>query len=104
MSELSPPTAWPPSFHAPAPELVTAAGDRAAVRFLGFFAGRIRNPHTSRAYARAVADFLAWWGDAGVLDLAGVQPLHVAAWVEGLGRSHAAPTENRINPCPLRLP
>jgi len=41
------------------PTLVAAAGERAAVRFLEFFAGTIRNPHTRRAYGRAVTDFLA---------------------------------------------
>ena len=37
------------------PALVAAAGDRAGLRFLEFFAAGIRNPHTRRAYARAVA-------------------------------------------------
>lgn len=69
-----------------------AAGERAAVRFLEFFAATIRNPHTRRAYARAVADFLAWCEAAGVPDLVAVRPLHVAAWVEGLSRTRAAPT------------
>ena len=31
-------------------------GERAAVRFLEFFASAIRNPHTRRAYARSVAN------------------------------------------------
>ena len=47
------------------PALVTAAGDRAGVRFLEFFASAIRNPHTRRAYARAAGDFLAWCAGAG---------------------------------------
>ncbi len=38
------------------PALVTAAGDRAEIRFLEFFAGQIRNPHTRRAYSRAVKE------------------------------------------------
>ena len=41
------------------PTLVVAAGDRASTRFLEFFASTLRNPHTRRAYARAVGDFLA---------------------------------------------
>jgi hypothetical protein len=41
------------------PALVAASGDRAGIRFLEFFAAQIRNPHTRRAYARVVADFLA---------------------------------------------
>jgi hypothetical protein len=41
------------------PELVAAAGERAGVRFLELFASAILNPHTRRAYARAVRNFLA---------------------------------------------
>src|SRR3546814_19104615 len=52
----------------------------------------IRNPHTRRAYARAAGDFLAWCEARGVASLAQVQPLHVAAWVEALGRELAAPS------------
>lgn len=74
------------------PALVTAAGGRAERRFLEFFAATIRNPHTRRAYARAVADFLAWCDARRVPALAAVQPLHVAAWVEQLGRERSAPT------------
>ncbi|WP_247877440.1 site-specific integrase [Azospirillum brasilense] len=74
------------------PSLVAASGDQAAVRFLEFFTATIRNPHTRRAYARAVGDFLTWCEAAGVPSLAAVQPLHVATWVEGLTRAHAAPT------------
>jgi len=36
----------------PLPVLIAAAGDHASFRFLEFFAGTIRNPHTRRAYAR----------------------------------------------------
>ena len=64
------------------PALVDAAGDRARIRFLEFFAAAIRNPHTRRAYARAVTDFLAWCGSNGVSSIAAVQPLHVATWIE----------------------
>lgn len=42
------------------PSLVAAAGERAGIRFLEFFGSSIRNPHTRRAYGRAVSDFLAW--------------------------------------------
>jgi site-specific recombinase XerD len=74
------------------PALVTAAGDRAGVRFLEFFAANIRNPHTRRAYARATNDFLAWCDDAGVASIAEVQPLHVATWIEMQGRIVSAPS------------
>ena len=42
-----------------APTLISAAGDRAAYRFLEFFTAQIRNPHTRRAYVRAVGAFCA---------------------------------------------
>jgi site-specific recombinase XerD len=74
------------------PALVTAAGDCAGIRFLEFFASTIRNPHTRRAYGRAVADFLDWCEDYGVLSIAAVQPLHVAAWIEQQTRELSAPT------------
>ena len=75
------------------PTLIAAAGDDAARRFLEFFAARIRNPHTRRAYGRAVAEFLAWCGDPNqVPSLAAVQPLHVAAWIELRTKEHAALT------------
>jgi site-specific recombinase XerD len=74
------------------PALVTAAGDRAGIRFLEFFAAQIRNPHTRRAYGRAVAEFLAWCESVGVASIAAVQPLHVAAWIEGQGREVSAPS------------
>jgi hypothetical protein len=64
------------------PALVDAAGERAGIRFLEFFASAIRNPHTRRAYARATADFLAWCAGAGVTSITAVQPLHVASWIE----------------------
>jgi site-specific recombinase XerC len=76
----------------PTPALVVAAGERAGVRFLEFFAAAIRNPHTRRAYARAVGDFLAWCAEVGVPSIAAVQPLHVAAWVERQTATLSAPT------------
>jgi site-specific recombinase XerC len=74
------------------PALVVAAGDRAGVRFLEFFASAIRNPHTRRAYARAAGEFLDWCGSAGVTSVTAVQPLHVASWIELQTRTHSAPT------------
>ena len=74
------------------PALVVASGDCAGVRFLEFFAAQIRNPHTRRAYARAVGEFLAWCESKGVSSLAAVQPLHVAGWIEMQAREVSAPT------------
>jgi site-specific recombinase XerC len=74
------------------PTLVAAAGKRASMRFLEFFAADIRNPHTRRAYARAAEEFLAWCDDAGVPAIAAVQPVHVATWIETGTRELAAPS------------
>src|ERR1039457_2084654 len=74
------------------PVLVAAAGEPARIRFLEFFAAQIRNPHTRRAYARAVGEFLAWCESMGVTSLLSVQPLHVAGWIELQSREVSAPT------------
>jgi site-specific recombinase XerD len=74
------------------PAIVTAAGEGAQRRFLEFFAASIRNAHTRRAYAGAVGEFLAWCEGRGVTSIAAVQPLHVAAYIEALSQSRAAPT------------
>jgi site-specific recombinase XerD len=74
------------------PALIAAGGDRAGIRFMEFFASTIRNPHTRRAYGRAVGAFLAWCERTGVASIAAVQPLHVAAWIEMQTREQSAPT------------
>ena len=74
------------------PALVAAAGERASMRFLEFFAASIRNPHTRRAYGRAAEEFLAWCASAGVPSIAAVQPVHVGTWIEASTRELAAPT------------
>ena len=56
------------------------------------FAANIRNKHPRRAYAQATREFLAWCERAGVASIADVRPLHVAAYIEQLGRERSAPT------------
>lgn len=75
-----------------APALVAASGDRAAYRFLEFFTAQIRNPQTRRAYARAVGDFCRWAEAHGIRSIETVSSVHVAAWVERLGREVSPPT------------
>ena len=76
----------------PLPPLIAQAGPQAQMRFLEFFAATIRNPNTRRAYAKAAGDCLAWCLDHGVRDLADIAPIHIAAWIETLGQSLAAPS------------
>jgi site-specific recombinase XerC len=74
------------------PALAAAAGERASMRFLEFFAANIRNPHTRRAYARATEELLEWCAGAGVRSITHVQPVHVATWIEASTRELAAPS------------
>lgn len=73
------------------PAIVADQGERAATRFVEFFTANIRNRNTRRAYGNAVADFFAWC-ERFRLELAGIQPVHVAAYVEQLGQEKAPPT------------
>jgi integrase/recombinase XerC len=74
------------------PALITAAGERAQLRFLEFFTGNIRNQHTRRAYAQATREFLAWCQSADLSSIAAVQPVHVAAYIEQVARARSTPT------------
>ena len=80
------------------PTLVAAAGERASMRFLEFFAANIRNPHTRRVYARAADEFLAWCAAAGVPSIGDVQPVHVVTWIEADTRELAAPSSSNGSP------
>lgn len=73
-----------PALFAPRPE--------AAKRFIEFFAAQIRNPNTRKAYFRAVSQFAAWCQANGLTELVDLEPVHVAAYIEQLGRRLAAPS------------
>ncbi len=73
------------------PALVAALGDTASWRYVEFFTANIRNPNTRRAYARACSQFFAWCEQRG-LTLAGIRPHDVAAYVEHLQGTTAAPS------------
>ena len=70
-----------------APALIVAAGPRASYRFLEFFTAKIRNAHT-----RAATEFFDWLAGKGVTQLAGIESIHVAAYIEELSRARSAPT------------
>lgn len=74
------------------PALIRHAGDRAAWRFLEFFAANIRNKNTRAAYARAVRLFCEWLDERGLHELAAVNPVLVAAYIEHLGGMLAKPS------------
>ena len=74
------------------PALVVDSGARAEQRFWEFFTVTIRNPNTRAAYARAAREFCEFVAAGGVPALPQVQPIHVAAYVEALGKTHAPST------------
>ena len=76
----------------PVPAAIAAAGAPAQKRFVEFFTANIRNRNTRLAYARAVANFFAWCEQVGLARLEGVQPVHVAAYIEQLSVTRAAPS------------
>ena len=71
------------------------AGDAAVFASDEFFGARIRNPHTRRAYGRAVARFLAWVEDEGV-DLARVTPGMAGRFLEHGDQFRAGRAEVRV--------
>jgi site-specific recombinase XerD len=65
---------------------------KTAEKVLEFFAAQIRNANTRKAYMRAAGAFAAWCAEHGIKDLGQVRALHVAAYIEGLGKIIAAPS------------
>ena len=84
------------------PALIERAGKPAARRFLEFFTVNIRNPNTRAAYGRAAGAFLNWCEEHGLSELQQLQPVHVAAYIEQLGRTRSAPTVKQHLAC-LRM-
>jgi site-specific recombinase XerD len=71
---------------------VFTAQPQARKRLRDFFSSHIRNKNTRRAYLEAVRQFSAFCADHGIVDLAQVEPVHVAAFVEDQLREHSKPT------------
>ena len=75
------------------PMLIHNYGPQASKRYLEFFTAQIRNTNTRAAYARAATRFFAWCQNAaGVNQLIQIEPIHVAAWIEGRAAEVSAPT------------
>jgi len=74
------------------PAMVAGAGDQAAKRFLEFFAATIRNKNTRMAYYRAACSFFGWCDRHRIGELADIEPLHVAAYIETLQATMAKPS------------
>ena len=76
--------------HGSVPSLFLRSADSGR-RFWEFFTAHIRNRNTRKAYFVAAAQFSAWC-EARKLSLRGVQPVHVAAYVEALMQTRSKPT------------
>jgi integrase/recombinase XerD len=68
------------------PTIIADAGEKASEHFLEFFAATIRNKNTRAAYMQAVGQFCRWC-EQRQLRLAGIRPLHMSAYIEGLQKS-----------------
>src|SRR5260370_23626498 len=65
------------------PAVIAHSGEAAAWRFVEFFAATIRNKNTRTAYAQAAAQFFVWCEGHRVRTLSQINPLLVAAYIEG---------------------
>ena len=74
------------------PTIVAGAGERAARRFLEFFAVTIDNRNTQAAYFRACRSFFAWCEAHGLANLVDIEPMHIAAYIRQLGDRFEKPT------------
>ncbi len=78
--------------HAACLATIFKARPEARARMRDFFSSRIRDPKTRRAYMEAIRQFSAFCAELGILDLAQVEPIHVAAFVEEQLKLHSKPT------------
>jgi site-specific recombinase XerD len=74
------------------PAAIADAGEHAARRFIEFFAATIRNKNTRMAYYRAACHFFAWVEQHRIGELADIEPVHVAAYIEALQATAAKPS------------
>src|SRR6266852_5745967 len=81
------------------PAIIAGAGKGARKRFLDFFTVNIRNPNTRATYGRAAAAFLRWCDVRGIGALDQVEPVHVAEYIEGLGKRMKPPSVKQHLAC-----
>jgi site-specific recombinase XerD len=74
------------------PAIIADAGEPAARRYLEFFGVTIRNRNTRTAYLHAASRFFAWCDHHQLGRLEDIEPLHVAAYIEALGKDFEKPT------------
>lgn len=75
------------------PELSALIGrcrEKTAWRFLEFFTVNIRNKNTRAAYGQAAGGFLRLCEEKGIRRVEDVQPVHMAGYIEELGKLRSA--------------
>lgn len=70
----------------PVPAIVVRAHEKAEKRFIEFFVATISNQNTREAYYRACCRFFSWCEYNSISHLSSIEPIHVAAYIEFLGR------------------
>ena len=78
--------------HTGSPPSIFVARPETRARMRDFFSSHIRNPNTRRAYMEAVRQFSSFCAEIGIVDLAQVEPVHVAAFVESQLNLRSRPT------------
>jgi hypothetical protein len=63
-----------------------------AKRFIEYFAAKIRNPNTRRAYFHAVLEFSSQCEAQNFTEIIDIEPLHVAAYIEQLSQRLSKPS------------
>jgi integrase/recombinase XerD len=81
------------------PAIIAGAGKGTKKRFLDFFTVNIRNSNTRAAYGRAATAFLRWCEGRGIDALDQVEPVDVAAYIEGLGERMKPPSVKQHLAC-----
>ena len=76
------------------PAIIHRAGSNAVFAAQEFFAGMIRNPHTRRAYRKAVTEFLKWAEKHGGGDLGQIAPWHVGQYFADMAADTSIATRN----------
>ena len=82
-----------PQLRSALPAIVQDAGEETSERVIEFFTAELRNSNTRKAYARAVRRFFRW-AARHELNLSGIEPVHVAAYVEEDYRAPATVKQN----------
>jgi site-specific recombinase XerD len=79
----------------PVPAVLAGSGERAVRRALEWFAARLTNPNTRRAYAKVVSKFCQWCREVGLRRLEEVEPVHVARFLNALRDAGASRATRR---------